>query len=492
MKWKTIPLVFRISVAHALLFSLTTVAAAQSYGPAPSQWDQQYQSYQPTAQQYAPQAQTVHNQYSSQSAQGITGAQYAPQPQQQRFARVRQEQLPHPSANQQQYTGTQNSYSSEYTTQPENHYRTYAPQSHSAPVGAGLNGYAPGCYSDNCDTCNIGYGCVPPQKCKKAVWSVRGGGLFLVRDDADHFFFSFDGDDESFQLLDWRDVDLDAEFGAEAWISRIDCCTQRGFEVGYWGTYADGESISAFPSDVSGDLNGIFNFDQLDYNGATADNFVNGAMVHRLTRDSEIHNFEANWVQGVPLPAGYDSGWRIRAIAGFRYFRMEENLDFASDTVDTTFTGADEELHYTIDTENDLYGFQLGADAERRLGFSRWSATWGAKAGVFANDAEARSFIGGAAGTATVNNGPNVGREWDIRSNDSEVAFLGELQAGLGYQLSPRWRLLGQYRVVGISGVALPTNQTFLDLRGLQDVELISTDGSLFLHGATFGAEMRY
>jgi hypothetical protein len=69
------------------------------------------------------------------------------------------------------------------------------------------------------------------------------------------------------------------------------------------------------------------------------------------------------------------------------------------------------------------------------------------------------------------------------------VAFLAEVQAGLTYQIGARWKAIGQYRVLGVSGVALPANQIYHDLRGVNDVERLSTNGSLFLHGVFVGAE---
>jgi hypothetical protein len=199
-----------------------------------------------------------------------------------------------------------------------------------------------------------------------------------------------------------------------------------------------------------------------------------------------MHNVEINRMWGFPSGCGC-SPWTVRALAGFRFFDFAETLQFGSDTVDTMFTGAAEELYYTIDVDNNLYGLQLGGYAARAHG--PWSATFGAKAGVFANDASAESRIGGAAGTAVVNNGPNVGREWFVSANKCDAAFLAEMRAGVTRQLANRWRAVAEYRVLAVSGVALPTNQIFHDLRGLQDVELLATNGNLLLHGAFVGVE---
>ena len=333
----------------------------------------------------------------------------------------------------------------------------------------------------------------------------------LAREDENHRFFSYDSANEAYQLLDSQESNFDWAGGVEAHVNRMDACSGCGFEAVYWGLFPDEEIALAYPSQVTGDLNGIFNFDQLDYNGVTADNYVNDAMVHRLRRNTEIHNFELNYLWNFsnfrgagsccvdPCSACCDSdccgtrpSWSFQALAGFRYLRFEDSLEFASDPTDTVFTGAIDELYYTIDVNNDLVGVQFGGAGERALGQSRWSLTCGAKAGVFANDADARSTIGGAAGLATINNGPNNGTAWDIASHKDDVATIGELQAGIACRLSPTWRLRGDYRVIGISGVALPTNQIYQDLRGVQDVVLLSTNGDLILHGVFMGVERTY
>jgi hypothetical protein len=314
------------------------------------------------------------------------------------------------------------------------------------------------------------------------------GALFFFREEGGHDFFSYDSAIETNQLLDPRDAEYGLIPGIEARLVRFDYCAMVGWEGVYWGLFPDESLTYAYATDVTGDLNAILNFDQLDYNGNPANAYVDDAMVHRLRREMEIHNVEVNRLWGVPpAPCGC-SPWTLRALAGFRYFDFSESLQFGADTVNTSFTGAIDELYYTIDADNNLYGGQLGGYAERAFG-GRWSATFGVKAGVFANDASAVSHIGGAAGTAVINNGPNNGRQWLVTANKCDVAFLGEVRAGLACQLGWHWRVVGEYRVLAASGVALPVNQIYPDLRGLQDVELLDTDGNLIVHGAFAGLE---
>ena len=96
-------------------------------------------------------------------------------------------------------------------------------------------------------------------------------------------------------------------------------------------------------------------------------------------------------------------------------------------------------------------------------------------------------MIGGAAGPAVINNGPNRGRYYEVQTSKGDVAVLGELNVGLSYNISCRWIATAGYRVVGIAGVGLPTNQIWPDLRGINDVEIVDSNGSLILHGGYVG-----
>jgi hypothetical protein len=241
---------------------------------------------------------------------------------------------------------------------------------------------------------------------------------------------------------------------------------------------------------AGGNLDPILDFSQLDYNGASANNFANAAVAHRLIRYSQLNNAELNRLWGVPMYG--NSPWAMRTLAGFRYLNFNEGFEFAADTVDANFTGDPNEIYYRVNAHNNLYGGQLGMMAERRTS-SPFSFTMAAKAGVYCNDASATSWIGGSAGTATINNGPFNGQQWLVNSSKQAVSFIGELQLGGAYQLPSQWRLLANYRVVGVTGLALPTNQIYAaDIRGINDVAFLNTNGNLFLHGVFVGAERAF
>jgi hypothetical protein len=351
-----------------------------------------------------------------------------------------------------------------------------------APAYCGANGYVVGPY----------YGCEPPgccapqsppcvEVCQPALGSVSISGLLLNIDVGDHYYFSFDDANEARQLTDWHDVECEWDGAFEVAVRCYDDCSAVGLEGVYWQLFADPVATTTSAADVVGNLNGILNWDQLDYNGATADTYVNNALVHRLRREVELQNAELNHL--TRLGTCDCSSVRVLGLVGARCVRFEDQLQFAADTLDNSFTFAPEELYYNIDTENLMCGFQAGMWSEYCLG-QRCRFVLAAKAGAFGNYVTADSRIGGAAGTATVNNGPNIGRRFEVDVEKTDLAMLGELECDLQVAMTPSWHAGLGYRVMGLSGVASPVDQIYHDLRGLQDVEQIDSDGTLLVHGA--------
>lgn len=380
------------------------------------------------------------------------------------------------------YYGQPVGYNS-FAPAPTPSYESYEPYSTYAS-GANYGGNC-ACESCDCDSCGCDTCCSP---CCPS-WGVTVGGLWFTREDENHHFFSYDDALESFQLLDSQDSNFNDGFGPEIRLSHFDCCCCVGCEVVYWGLYPNDSYAYAYATQVGGNLNSILDLTQLDYNGGP---YGLSAQAQRLRRENEIHNVELNRLWQMSRGRG-NSLWDFQALAGFRFFRFVDNLEFATDPTDTVFDGAADELYYTIDVDNNLYGLQFGGLAERQCyQRSRWSLTCGAKVGAFVNDAEAHSVIGGSAGVATINNGPNNGAVWDITSDKTDLAMLAELQAGLAYRVCTNWRLRAEYRILGITGVALPTNQIYPDVRGIQDVQLLSNNGDLVLHGGFLGLQWGY
>ena len=320
-------------------------------------------------------------------------------------------------------------------------------------------------------------------------WIASGGALFLTREPQDSYTFSFDSANEADQYVDAADADMDFAPGVEASIGHYDRCSNVGWQLNYWQLMPQSQSTQQLGAALApGFLDGIRNYDQLDYNGNTADTYVNAAQIHRLTRDWEIYNVEANRVIMFQQANSCGSPWRFQSLMGFRFFKFKESLLFVADPSETIIDGDVDEYNINIRTDNQLYGFQLGGITERCIG-SRWTVRLLTKAGIYNNHASLNYFEGGSAGAATINNGPNAGQMMRVNTSENDLAFLGELGVGATCRVGCRWRLGADYRVIGATGLALPTDQIYFDTRGINDVRVIDNDGSLLLHGAFVRAE---
>lgn len=321
--------------------------------------------------------------------------------------------------------------------------------------------------------------CTPAE----AVWVAYAGGMVMNIDEGHHYTFSYDNDNIERQYTDWRNDNIEWAGGFEVALRRFDACCCTGWEISYWGIFPDTEVTSTYDTDFAGDLNPILDWSAINYDGATGDNYTNDATVHRLSRDVEIHNAEINHI--VLMSDNCGMPWRGELLCGFRFFKYDDSLQFMSQA------GVNDPIYYDVDTQNNLFGVQVGGWGEYQFG-CRWSVAGGAKVGVYENHIKTYNRIGGAAGTATVNGGPNDGRTWRVACTKDDVSLLGELQLNLLYQLTPCWRAGLGYRVVGVTGVATPTDQIYHDLHGLQDVEMVDSHGSLFLHGFTASIERQF
>jgi hypothetical protein len=176
-------------------------------------------------------------------------------------------------------------------------------------------------------------------------------------------------------------------------------------------------------------------------------------------------------------------------LVGARYFRADDSFSLASDFTSEVF-GDDpaNEVSYTVDVDNHLAGFQIGGvlDCSFWQNFSGHVTT---KFGVYNNHMTIYQVIqGGNGASAVINTGPFAGQPFVVDDSKDDVAYLGELDAGLAYNLSCKWRVTGGYRVAALSSVALAPSQigSFADLASAADID---NHDSLVLHGAYAGLE---
>jgi hypothetical protein len=166
----------------------------------------------------------------------------------------------------------------------------------------------------------------------------------------------------------------------------------------------------------------------------------------------------------------------LDVLCGLRYVSFDEDFSLASNN-----RRQQVDARYDIGTDNDLYGFQIGArwrGYRNRLGLE----TLG-KAGIYYNDASQHQLL-----VDQLPSNPITIR--DTRDSSSDVAFLGEFGVSLLCEVTPGLTLRGGYNLLWIEGVALAPDQLdFAFPGGSQGIDIA---GGVFYHGASVGLEFRH
>lgn len=345
----------------------------------------------------------------------------------------------------------------------------------------------------NCGSCDSCAGCcnqcntpVCFQPCNCCRWYGSVAGLYLDRSEPTRIWTTYENNNNPNQLMNTQDADTDWEGGAEFRLGRYFCCNRWALELGYWsiGNF-DGYSSMTHPSYVSSPL--LFN--DLEFAvGDPVSDYFDSAEEHRLSRSNELHNVEVNLIQG-GFPCGCNR-WSAQMLAGFRFFRFDEDLTF--DTLDQGGTwggsGGADEVRLSESVSNSLIGAQVGCVLQRQLG-CRCCAIITPKFGVYNNHIENFFDLRRGDGTAAMPSAfSGVSGSYPVRSEDDEIAFLSELNAGLQHRITRRCTLVGGYRVVVLTNLALADEQIPQYIVDIPEIADINTTGSLILHGAYFGA----
>lgn len=332
-------------------------------------------------------------------------------------------------------------------------------------------------------------------------WYAYGGGLSMTRAKCDRTYFTQDGADPWVGLLDARDISMNWSGGFEVRVGKYFNCGQNAVEVVYWGLFPSDEEATIRNTDVVGNLESRLNFDALEaFNPDTGlveqvSNWVDGADTHRIRADYSIHNLEVNLMNysgcvgyGACRPR-FHFNWGI----GFRYFKLDEDFQFSAKE---TLTGYDyddsaDQIDYISEVENNLLGLQVGGTGRYYIN-NCWSLMVGAKVGVYNNRINHNQCVHIGGDVVQVIGGPHAGENYDVESSKDDVAFLGELNIGLNYQISCCWSISAGYRMLGAAGIATATGQIPWSMDDKTDAALINSWDSLFLHGGYAGVEFNY
>ncbi|NBW95618.1 MAG: hypothetical protein EBR28_02530 [Planctomycetia bacterium] len=165
-------------------------------------------------------------------------------------------------------------------------------------------------------------------------------------------------------------------------------------------------------------------------------------------------------------------------IGGFRWVEWNQQLNLVGANLGVL--GNDQ---YLVQTGNNLYGGQLGADLLLWNSFRKVKVNGVAKGGVYYNcHAYQNTTLSGGQGVFAAN---TLATSKDACSFMGEVGLIGEYK--LAEWLS--WR--AGYTLFWLGGIATPSNQLALSDFTAQTTS-INTYSSAFLHGVTTGLEARW
>lgn len=291
-------------------------------------------------------------------------------------------------------------------------------------------------------------------------WYFQAEALFLRRNNQlSNQPVVLDNDTEE-TLLTTGDLSSDIGYGQRFLLGRV-LQENSALELSYFGVIdwpASSTVTSPNNLDIPPDL--------VD----PAKDFDNSVLM-QVTNSSRLNNAELNWVRSLS-----GSAWNgTSVLAGFRYVSFNETFNIHSIDGDDG-TASD----YNIKATNNLFGAQLGGRVARRYCRWGWDAT--GKVGLFGNAARQQQFIG---------DDDNLTELRNTSANGGSVAFVGDINTSLVYQLSNDWALRGGYNLMWIEGAALAGNQ--LDFSFTSDSGTgINRLGGVFLHGANVGLEARW
>jgi hypothetical protein len=310
-------------------------------------------------------------------------------------------------------------------------------------------------------------------------FDVYGEAMFLKRTKGAANFITSKRGINGVTVLGTDQVDFDDIEAGLSLQANIQTGPGSNLEFVYFGLNAWDASATALSNTTTGDLfSFISNFGQLPLNGFDD---TDRSLSHRLAYSSELHNGEINFRRRWAEPHGFFQG---SFLAGVRYLDLDERILFeARGTVNNT--GNANTLRfadYTVDTNNSLAGFQIGADFWYNLYPGIKIGTEG-KTGIYNNRAHQRTNI--------VANSVPTYREQVVDNND---AYITQVSSQLYYRLNYSWAFRTSYQVMYIDGVALAAENfnsipptTFVS--NSTRTPRIETDAEIVLQGFTIGAE---
>jgi hypothetical protein len=314
-----------------------------------------------------------------------------------------------------------------------------------------------------CPTDDFG-GASYPDQCGPHYFDIYAGTVFLTREDAFEDVPPFGSIGVGGPLIldpnDWDDYEAGWEIAA-----RLDFGPLSVLEAKYMGIYDLGFTETARSVDLANGLDFQLNSVFSQY-GFFPIEGLDQASVYTLDFESDLQSTELSyrryWV-------GYNPRISGTYLAGFRYIRMTEDLNFDAIALD-----GNSNLNWSAD--NDLVGAQFGGDGwiclrqGLRLGFE-------GKAGIYNNRFEYRHVT--SIPDPAVTNAA-------VFADGNQVAFAGESSVDLVADILPSFSIRGGYRVLYMSSLVTVGNN--IDPADVTSAALFTQDDAVY-HGFHGGIE---
>jgi hypothetical protein len=313
-----------------------------------------------------------------------------------------------------------------------------APSTASPAPTAGGSMTSGDCGCDSCgDCCDMGNcGCGP-------LWSVRAGALFLDRSDPERRNLVRGRGIGAPIGVVWGDAfDFGNAAGPDITIARwLDNGT--GIEARYFGAL-EWDSELSFLTPPQWALNVLPQIDEV------------GVGMIDVEYVSTLNSTEINWRGGPNQDIGF--------LIGFRWVELHEELNASADFGAIMGSAG-------WNTDNHLYGSQIGVLTNLLRSGGPFSLNAWGKAGIYGNDAD-NEF----------NFDANIGPDINNRTEESQVAFVGDVAAIGTYWFTRSVGISGGYQLLWIDGVALASEQ--VNVTSSLTGQGVNTTGDVFYHGA--------
>jgi hypothetical protein len=139
-------------------------------------------------------------------------------------------------------------------------------------------------------------------------------------------------------------------------------------------------------------------------------------------------------------------GYRMELTGGYRYLKLHDQLRITENLTSTSPAGTFN-MFDDFQTDNQFHGVELGMLLQTRRG--RWTMDWVSRIGI--GSTSGTSLI---AGQTSINGAPSVNGALLAQSSNigtfdtSDFAMTPELGLMLGFDLTPRFRLIAGYSMI--------------------------------------------